>query len=78
MSTYVDAAINPKTSKPQLALFIDDYYGSHRYGVGFKNDGTAASLYDTADSYAEYTIYPRGEIKEDSFSGSIPDQHSSS
>lgn len=47
MSTYVDKAINPKTSKPQLALFIDDYYGSHQYGVGFKNDGTDASLYDT-------------------------------
>ena len=58
MSTYVDKAINPKTDKPQLALFIDDYYGSHRYGVGFKNDGTDASLYDIKheDSYIIYSI----------------------
>lgn len=63
MSTYVDKAINPKTGKSQLALFIDDYYGSHRYGVGFKNDGTDANLYDIENRDSEYTIYPLEEIK---------------
>jgi hypothetical protein len=62
MSTYVDKAINPKAGKPQLALFIDDFYGSHKYGVGFKNDGTDPSLYDRID-INEYAIYPLEEIK---------------
>lgn len=66
MSMYVDKAINPKTGKPQLALFIDDYYGSHRYGVGFKNDGTDASLYDIENRDSEYTVYPLEEIKVES------------
>ena len=69
MSTYADKAINPKTGKLQLALFIDDYYGSHRYGVGFKNDGTDANLYDIQNIDSEYTIYPIEEIKAE------PDKH---
>lgn len=63
MSTYVDKAINPKTGMPQLALFIDNHYGSHQYGVGFKNDGTAASLDYAVNRDSEYTIYPLEEIK---------------
>lgn len=62
MSTFVSEAINPKTGKSQSALYIDDYYGSHRYGVGFKNDGSDASLYDTIDRDS-YTVYPLEEIK---------------
>ncbi len=62
MSTYVDKAINPKTGKPQLALFLDGYFGSHQYGVGFKDDGTDASLFDTANKGSGYTIYPLEEI----------------
>ena len=63
MSTYIDKAINPKTSKPQLALFIDDYYGSHRYGVAFKNDCTDAHLHDIGNRDSEYTIYPLEKIE---------------
>lgn len=63
MSTYIGIAINPKTSKPQLALFIDDYYGPHRYGVGFKNDGTDAYLYDMENIDSEYIVYPLEDIK---------------
>ena len=69
MSTYIDTAINPKTGKPQLALFIDDYYGSHRYGVGFKNNGTGASLHDTVSKDSGYIVYHLKEIKV------IPDKH---
>jgi hypothetical protein len=68
MSTYINKAINPETGKLQLALFIDDYYGSHRYGVGFKNNGTDASLYDRIN-IDDYTIYPLEEIKME------PDTH---
>jgi hypothetical protein len=63
MSTYVDKAINPKTGKSQLALFIDDHYGSHRYGVGFKNDATDANLNHIGNIKSEYTVYPVEEIK---------------
>ena len=65
MSTYVDKAINPKTGKPQLALFIDDYYGSHRYGVGFKSDGTDANLFYAKNIDSEYTVYSLEEMKAD-------------
>jgi hypothetical protein len=40
MSTYISKAINPKTQKVQTALFHDDHYGTHQYGVGFKKDGS--------------------------------------
>ena len=62
MSTYVDQAINPKTGKIQPALFIDDYYEPHRYGVGFKDDGTDASLYDSLGKDSRYTVYPFEEV----------------
>ena len=64
MSTFVEIAINPRTGKSQLALFIDDYYGLHRYGVGFKNDSTDASLYDI-ENKDSYTVYSIEEIKID-------------
>jgi hypothetical protein len=63
MSTFVDEAINPKTGQSQQALFIDDYYSSHRYGVGFRDDGADASLYDMKNRDTEYTVYPLEEIK---------------
>jgi len=62
MSTFVSEAIHPKTGKSPSALYIDDYYGSHRYGVGFKNDGSDTSLYDIIDRDT-YTVYPLEEIK---------------
>ena len=62
MSTYVDTAINPQTGEPQQALFIDDYYGSHRYGVGFKNDGTEPSIFERI-VLSDYTVYPIENIK---------------
>lgn len=61
MSTYVDTAINPKTDKSQSALFIDDYYGKHRYGVGFKHDGTEPNIFEKIET-SEYAIYPLEDI----------------
>lgn len=62
MSTFVDTAINPQTNEPQKALFIDDHYGSHQYGVGFKNDGTEPSILEKI-VLSDYTIYPLEDIK---------------
>ncbi|MEI6054090.1 MAG: hypothetical protein WCQ49_01840 [Candidatus Saccharibacteria bacterium] len=73
MSTFVDIAINPKTNKPQRALSIDDYYGSHQYGVGFRNDGSDADLFYTDDISSEYTVYLLEEI-EQKFSNSTKNQ----
>ena len=61
MSTFVDMAINPKTGKPQPALFIDDHYGSHRYGVGFRIDGTEPSIFKNIVT-TEYVIYTLEQI----------------
>jgi hypothetical protein len=61
MSTYVDTAINPKTGKSQLAIFIGDYYGSHQYGVGFKNDETDAVLFAEIVA-SDYSVYPIDKI----------------
>lgn len=38
MSSYKSKAINPETGKEEEALFIDNYYGRHRYGIGFNKD----------------------------------------
>ena len=62
MSTYIDQAINPKTSKVQSAFFIDDYYGTHNYGVGFRKDGGKINIRDDIVE-SEYEIYPIEQIK---------------
>lgn len=45
MSSYISKAINPRTGKEEDALFLDDYYGKHRYGVRF-SDGHTYKLED--------------------------------
>lgn len=35
MSTYITKTFHPKKKKPVDALWIDDYFGPHRYGVQF-------------------------------------------
>ena len=47
MSSFNSKAINPITKKEEDAEFLDDYYGSHKYGVRF-SDGR---------------VYPREEIE---------------
>jgi hypothetical protein len=44
MSSFIQELKNPKTGKKQKAFCIDDYYGQHRYGFGFKKDGTDAAF----------------------------------
>lgn len=38
MSNYSQKAINPKTGKQEVAEFLDDYFGKHRYGVKFSDE----------------------------------------
>ena len=38
MSSFRAKAINPLTNKEEIANFLDDYYGEHKYGVRF-DDG---------------------------------------
>lgn len=38
MSHYTARAINPRTHEIEEAMFIDDYYGHHKYGVRFFDD----------------------------------------
>jgi len=35
MSNFSDKAVNPKTLKIEQAEFLDDYFGSHVYGIRF-------------------------------------------
>lgn len=35
MSTYNAKAKNPRTGEVEEAVFMDDYFGRHRYGVQF-------------------------------------------
>ena len=37
MSTYKAPAIHPDTGEIEMAWFIDDYFGRHRYGVEFSD-----------------------------------------
>ncbi len=39
MSSYKDLAYDPASRTVREAWFIDDYFGKHRYGVRFDDDG---------------------------------------
>lgn len=37
MSSFIKKILNPYNGKVEEAEFLDDYFGSHIYGVKFKN-----------------------------------------
>ena len=37
MSTYLRQTKHPITNEWENAIWLDDYYGNHRYGVKFKD-----------------------------------------
>jgi hypothetical protein len=39
MSSYLAKAKHPKTGKVAVAIFADDFFGRHHYGVIFRKDG---------------------------------------
>ena len=38
MSSFYEDTIHPRTGKAQRALWIDDYFGKHVYGVQFEGE----------------------------------------
>lgn len=38
MSNYRAVAIHPETKKIEIADFLDNYFGHHRYGVRFAGE----------------------------------------
>ena len=38
MSSFYDDTIHPKTGEIQRALWMDDYFGAHKYGVRFEGE----------------------------------------
>ena len=59
MSSYYKKTINPKTGKEELALWLDNYYGGHRYGIGFKKDGTEINK---EEDISEFEFYKEDEL----------------
>ena len=57
MSSYIQTAINPVTKKSQQAIYYDDFYGHHRYGVGFNKDGSDFKIQDGID-IEKMVFYP--------------------
>lgn len=53
MSTFVRVTKHPQSKKYELATWVDDYFGSHIYGVHFKSDG---KVYPTE-------LVDKGEVK---------------
>lgn len=39
MSNFTGVAINPATGQPEQAIFMDNYFGPHLYGVRFADGG---------------------------------------
>lgn len=66
MSTFVDKAINPKTGKAQSAIFIDDFYGTHHYGVAFKKDESDVIFKEITVKIdlPKYNVCPIGQAKQ--------------
>lgn len=62
MSSFAKKTLNPKTKKLVKALWTDDYFGSHSYGVGFRKDGKNAKVGDDL-SGDDYYFYPEEEIE---------------
>ena len=60
MSSFLRKCVNPKTGKEQVAAFIDDYYGSHQYGILLPADGSDydwnVSKFKDCDAYREDDI----------------------
>jgi len=61
MSSFAKKAKNPETGKMQVALFLDNYYGSHSYGVAFRRDGEDADI-TKAINIREFKVYKENKI----------------
>ena len=68
MSSFIKKVKHPLTNKEQVAIFLNNYYGPHIYGVGFKKDGTDAEIEETKthemDFFLEKEVPKEGEVKD--------------
>ena len=73
MSTYLRQTKHPETNEWHKAIWMDDYYGSHHYGVKFPNGDVfdpATTKLETRDSEPmndadNGIIHMGGESKEE-------------
>lgn len=68
MSTYTKEAVNPETGKLQVALFIDNFYDKHEYGVAFRKDHKDSSIEDTF-SPLRYYVYRISDVEPSQLKG---------
>lgn len=63
MSSFVRVAWNPTERVARAAMWIDNHFGPHRYGVSFEGD---PQIYrqDEAEIPIDMTLAPIGENKE--------------
>ena len=59
MSNFIAKAKHPATGKLQDAFFVDDYYGSHIYGVGFRKDDIKLEI---TDSFEDLEFFREEEL----------------
>lgn len=46
MSTFLKITKHPISGEYKKAIWIDDYFGSHLYGVGFRKDGKDVDIFN--------------------------------
>jgi len=71
MSTFFKQTKHPKTKEWQVATWMDDYYGKHRYGVKFPS-GEVFDPENTRLTTKDYKVKinkekPKQEFNESSF-----------
>jgi|GEM_PF-2637781 len=68
MSNYQMPTKHPITHKWEIADWIDDYFGGHKYGVKFSNDKKVYRsdhyTWETKDTLEAYTYISNAEYKE--------------
>lgn len=62
MSTFIKELVNPKTGKTQKAICHDDHFGKHKYGYGFKKDGSDFEIEDINDMRETCDFYKEEEL----------------
>jgi hypothetical protein len=54
MSSYIKKLKHPKTGKEVEAFCLDDFYGSHINGYGFRKDGGDSKINDDMSDFYFY------------------------
>ena len=62
MSSFLKKVINPRTGKKQVALYQDNYYGNHIYGIGFRKDGKDYKFSDVIDYVGDLEFFREEEV----------------